>query len=222
MDFSFTSDQEELRRLANRVLTDRCTPEHLKDVAFGDGSTGVDLELWSELAEPRPRRHRAARVRRWRRHGLRRGGHRARGGRPHRRTDPGPAGDGDGRSAASPSTPPTSSPAWRRASASSPSPSTSWWAPVSTPGARSRRAARSPASRPTSRSARSPTPSSSSAVDGVYLVEADAAGVTVERQDAVDDIPDALVTFDGAAGVRIAGPEAPRSPDRRTARPGSR
>ena len=46
-----------------------------------------------------------------------------------------------------------------------------------------------------------------SAVDGIYLVEADAAGVTVERQDAVDDIPDALVTFDGAAGTRIAGPE---------------
>ena len=51
MDFSFTSDQEELRGLANRVLTDRCTPEHLKEVAFGEGSTGVDLDLWRELAE---------------------------------------------------------------------------------------------------------------------------------------------------------------------------
>ena len=50
MDFSFTSDQEELRGLANRVLTDRCTPEHLKEVAFGDGATGVDLDLWRELA----------------------------------------------------------------------------------------------------------------------------------------------------------------------------
>ncbi len=51
MDFSLTSEQEELRSLAARVLADRCTPEHLKEVAFGDGSTGVDLELWRELAE---------------------------------------------------------------------------------------------------------------------------------------------------------------------------
>jgi 3-oxocholest-4-en-26-oyl-CoA dehydrogenase beta subunit len=47
-----------------------------------------------------------------------------------------------------------------------------------------------------------------SAVDGVYLVEKDAAGVTVVREDAVDDIPDAIVTFDGAPGTLIAGPDA--------------
>jgi len=46
-----------------------------------------------------------------------------------------------------------------------------------------------------------------SAVDGIYLVEAGAAGVTVERQDAVDDIPDALVTFDGAIALKICGQE---------------
>ena len=44
MDFSLSADQEELRQLVKRVLTDRCTPEHLKEVAFGDGSSGVDLE----------------------------------------------------------------------------------------------------------------------------------------------------------------------------------
>jgi 3-oxocholest-4-en-26-oyl-CoA dehydrogenase beta subunit len=47
-----------------------------------------------------------------------------------------------------------------------------------------------------------------SAVDGIYLVEKDAAGLTVERQDACDDIPDALLTFAGTPGTRIAGPEA--------------
>src|SRR6478609_5538509 len=50
MDFSFTSDQDELRGLASRVLGDRCTQDHLKEVAFGEGSTGVDLDLWRELA----------------------------------------------------------------------------------------------------------------------------------------------------------------------------
>jgi len=48
MDFSFSSDQEELRGLANRVLTDRCTMEHLKEIEDGEG---VDLALWRELAD---------------------------------------------------------------------------------------------------------------------------------------------------------------------------
>jgi len=48
MDFSFSSDQEELRGLTNRVLTDRCTMEHLKEIEDADG---VDLPLWRELAD---------------------------------------------------------------------------------------------------------------------------------------------------------------------------
>jgi len=49
MDFSFTSDQEELRGLTNRLLTDKATPEHLKTVRESD--TGVDLALWREMAD---------------------------------------------------------------------------------------------------------------------------------------------------------------------------
>ena len=48
MDFSFSSDQEELRALTNRVLTDRCTMEHLKEIEDGEG---IDLVLWRELAD---------------------------------------------------------------------------------------------------------------------------------------------------------------------------
>ena len=33
MNFAFTPEQEELRALARRVFTDRCTPEHLKKIA---------------------------------------------------------------------------------------------------------------------------------------------------------------------------------------------
>ena len=51
MDFSFSSDQEELRSLANRILTDRCTHEHLKEVAAATADR-FDLELWRELADP--------------------------------------------------------------------------------------------------------------------------------------------------------------------------
>ncbi|MSW30305.1 MAG: hypothetical protein F2867_08430, partial [Actinobacteria bacterium] len=48
MDFSFSSDQEELRALTNRVLTDRCTMEHLKEI---EDAGGIDLVLWRELAD---------------------------------------------------------------------------------------------------------------------------------------------------------------------------
>ncbi len=49
MDFSFTSDQDELRGLTNRLLTDKASPEHLKTVRESD--TGVDLALWREMGE---------------------------------------------------------------------------------------------------------------------------------------------------------------------------
>ena len=46
------------------------------------------------------------------------------------------------------------------------------------------------------------------AADGLYAVDAAADGVSIERQDTTSGVPDALVTFDGAAAVRIGGPEA--------------
>jgi alkylation response protein AidB-like acyl-CoA dehydrogenase len=48
MDFSLTSDQEELRALTKRILTDRATLDRLVEVEAG---TGVDLDLWKELAD---------------------------------------------------------------------------------------------------------------------------------------------------------------------------
>jgi alkylation response protein AidB-like acyl-CoA dehydrogenase len=49
MDFSFSEDQEELRALTRRIVTDRCTPEHLRAIAETD--SGTDLDLWRSLAE---------------------------------------------------------------------------------------------------------------------------------------------------------------------------
>jgi 3-oxocholest-4-en-26-oyl-CoA dehydrogenase beta subunit len=49
MDFSFTPDQDELRSLTRRILEDTCTPEHLKEVESTE--SGVDLALWKQLAE---------------------------------------------------------------------------------------------------------------------------------------------------------------------------
>ena len=44
--------------------------------------------------------------------------------------------------------------------------------------------------------------------DGLYLVEATADGVTVERADTTTKVPEARVTFDNAPGVPLGGPEA--------------
>ncbi len=204
MDFSFTPDQEELRALANRVLTDRCTQEHLKDVAFGDGSTGVDLALWSELAEL----------------GL------VGIGLPES------AGGGGlgfaevaivlqevGRTVA----PIPALPVMAMAG-----PLLAEHAPDQLAGLASGERIVTVALHELVGNVESPTVEATgdtitgvktnvpfgtvahaflvSAVDGIYLVEADAVGVTVERQDAIDDIPDALVTFDGAIAVKICGP----------------
>jgi len=49
MDFSLSPDQEELRALTRRILSDVCTPAHLKDISETD--TGTDLALWRTLAE---------------------------------------------------------------------------------------------------------------------------------------------------------------------------
>ncbi len=205
MDFSFTDDQDELRGLANRVLTDRCTPEHLKEVAFGEGSTGVDLDLWRELAE-------LGIV------GI---------GLPES------AGGGGlgfaeiaivleevGRTVA----PVPALPVMAMAG-----PFLAEHAPDQLAGLASGERIVTAALHDMVGDVGQPSLEASggsltgvktnvpfgtvahaflvSATDGVYLVEADAAGVTVERQDTVDDIPDALVTFDGAAGTKLSGPE---------------
>ena len=206
MDFSFTSDQEELRGLANRVLTDRCTPDHLKEVAFGDGSTGVDLELWSELA------------------GLGLVGiglPESAGGGGMGFAEVGIVLEEIGRAVAPVPALPVMAMAGPFLAEHAPDQLEGLASgdrivtvalhelvgPVSAPAL--------VASGGSLTGVKTNVPFGTvaqaflvSAADGVYLVEADAAGVTVERQDAVDDIPDALVTFDGAAGTRIAGPEA--------------
>ena len=49
MDFSFSPDQESLRELANKLLGDVCTNEHLKAVAATDSA--IDHDLWKAMAE---------------------------------------------------------------------------------------------------------------------------------------------------------------------------
>lgn len=49
MNFSFSPDQNELRALTNRILTDRCTSERMKAVASSESA--LDLELWASLGE---------------------------------------------------------------------------------------------------------------------------------------------------------------------------
>ena len=48
MDFSFTSDQEDLQGLARQILTDATTIERVKSVLASD--TALDSELWKQLA----------------------------------------------------------------------------------------------------------------------------------------------------------------------------
>ncbi len=43
-----------------------------------------------------------------------------------------------------------------------------------------------------------------SAADGVYVVDADSPGVTVKRQDTTSGIPDAMVTFASAPAIKVA------------------
>ena len=44
--------------------------------------------------------------------------------------------------------------------------------------------------------------------DGLYLVESDAPGVTIERAGTTTGVPEATVTFADAPGVRLGGPDA--------------
>ena len=49
MDFSFTSDQQDLRELAAKILADATSLERVKQVLADDD--GHDRDLWSALAE---------------------------------------------------------------------------------------------------------------------------------------------------------------------------
>jgi alkylation response protein AidB-like acyl-CoA dehydrogenase len=49
MDFSFSSDQNELRGLAKQILGDVCTLEHVKSIMATESAT--DLDLWKTLAD---------------------------------------------------------------------------------------------------------------------------------------------------------------------------
>jgi len=49
MDFSFTSDQQDLRELAAKILSDATTLERTKEVVAN--SDGFDRDLWAALAE---------------------------------------------------------------------------------------------------------------------------------------------------------------------------
>jgi acyl-CoA dehydrogenase len=49
MDFSLTSDQNELRALTRQILADTCTTEHVKSIAATE--SGTDLALWRTLAD---------------------------------------------------------------------------------------------------------------------------------------------------------------------------
>ena len=48
MDFSFDSDQQEIQSLTRRILADACPPARLKEVAASESAT--DLDLWAALA----------------------------------------------------------------------------------------------------------------------------------------------------------------------------
>jgi 3-oxocholest-4-en-26-oyl-CoA dehydrogenase beta subunit len=48
MDFSFTSDQDALRDLSRQILSERCTPEHLRELSLSPD--GIDLDLWRTMA----------------------------------------------------------------------------------------------------------------------------------------------------------------------------
>lgn len=48
MDFDLTPDQDALRDLARRIIADHCTDEHLK--AVGATESATDLDLWRSLA----------------------------------------------------------------------------------------------------------------------------------------------------------------------------
>jgi alkylation response protein AidB-like acyl-CoA dehydrogenase len=203
MDFSFTSDQDELRALAKRLLSDRCTLEHLKTVTSSE--TGVDLALWREMAE-------LGLV------GI--GLPESAGGGGMGFAEVGIVLEEVGRHVA----PVPALPVMAMAG-----PVLAEHAPDQLGGLATGERIVTAAVHELVGDAFTPALSASggtltgvkvcvpfgavadafivTTTDGLYLVEAGAEGVTVERQDAADDIPEAMVTFDGAAGTKLCGPE---------------
>ena len=203
MDFSFTSDQEELRTLTNRVLTDRCTLERLKEI---EGADGVDLELWRELAE-------LGIV------GI--GMPESEGGAGLGFTEVAIVLEEVGRTVA----PIPALPVMGMAA-----PFLAEHAPQHLAGLASGERIVTVALHELVGEIHQPALVATgevldgvkvcvpfgtvadafivSAADGMYFIAADAPGVTVERQDATDGIPDAKVTFKGAAAQRVAGRDA--------------
>ena len=203
MDFSFSSDQEELRGLTNRVLTDRCTMEHLKEIEDGEG---VDLGLWRELAD-------LGIV------GI--GMPEADGGAGLGFAEVAIVLEEVGRTVAQVPALPVMAMA---------APFLAEYAPKLLAGLASGERIITVALHELVGDVHTPYLSVAggaltgvktnvpfgtvadgfivSAADGLYYVDAKASGVTVERQDATDGIPDAKVTFAGAAGEKIADLDA--------------
>jgi len=50
MDFSFSEEQEAVRELADRIFTDLSTQERLREMETGDDQERFDRRLWAELA----------------------------------------------------------------------------------------------------------------------------------------------------------------------------
>jgi 3-oxocholest-4-en-26-oyl-CoA dehydrogenase beta subunit len=205
MDFSLNADQEALRALARQILADRCTADHLKAVATTD--TAVDLDLWRTMATAG-----VAGI------GL-----------------PEAAGGGGGRfldvcvvleevaRAAAPV------PALAVMGLAGPALAHFGREPdldgVATGERIVTAALHEPAGDVRMPAARvdggrltgvkvcvvaGPLASAFvvSAADGLYVVAADASGVSVERQDTTSGVPEARVRFDGAAADPLAGPDA--------------
>jgi alkylation response protein AidB-like acyl-CoA dehydrogenase len=203
MDFSFSSDQEELRGLANRVLTDRCTMEHLKEI---EDAGGIDLALWRELAD-------LGIV------GI--GMPEAAGGAGLGFAEVAIVLEEVGRTVAQVPAMPVMGMA---------APFLAEYAPAHLAGLASGERIVTVALHELVGDVHTPYLAAAggtltgvktnvpfgtvadgfivSAADGLYFVDAKASGVTVERQDATDGIPDAKVTFNGAAAEKLAGIDA--------------
>jgi len=207
MDFSLSSDQQALRDLARQILTDTCTNEHRKVVAVSE--SGTDLDLWRSLAD-------AGLVAINLPEAAGGGGY---GwleaaivlGEISRVTAPVPglavmalAGPSlavlhgehpellDGVASGE-----------RIVTAAVHEPVGDPWAPIAT--VRDRRLSGTKVCVPHGLLAGVFVVT---AADGLYAVDAAADGVSIERQNTTSGVPDALVTFDGAAAVCIGGPEA--------------
>ena len=209
MDFSFSSDQQELRALTNRILTDTCTAERLKTVSLTD--TAVDHDLWKAFAE-------AGLV------GI--GLPESVGGGGYGWLETCIVLEGIGRFAAplpAIAVMALGAPALADAAAKRPEllgllngvatgdvvvtaaihePIGDPWTPATTVSATDGKLTGTKICVPSGLIAARFVVT---AADGLYVVEANAPGVGIQRQDTTSGIPDALVTFTATAALRIGG-----------------